>query len=32
MNAKDKLREAYEEFNQANYGVASELFTEAIEI
>lgn len=32
MNAKDKLRSAYEEFNQENYGVASDLFAEAIEL
>lgn len=32
MNAQDKLRQAYEEFNQENYGVASDLFAEAIEL
>lgn len=32
MNAQDKLRQAYKEFEKANYNVASDLFTEAIEI
>ncbi|WP_017293787.1 class I SAM-dependent methyltransferase [Geminocystis herdmanii] len=32
MNAKDKLRQAYEEFDRTNYGVASDLFAEAIEL